>query len=74
MRCASEPNPDIDEMLLHRIRGEFAEMPGLTLTTQEAARLWDLDATHVRSLLRALVDARFLAHTADGAYRRAGSP
>ena len=65
---------DTDDTLLHRIRGEFVEMPGLRLTREQAARLWHLDPTHVTSLLRELVDAKFLAHTADGAYRRAGSP
>ena len=28
---------------LHRIRGEFREMPGLKLTIAQAARLWQLD-------------------------------
>jgi hypothetical protein len=65
---------DTDDTLLHRIRGEFVEMPGLRLTGEQAARLWHLHPTRVTTLLRALVDANFLAHTADGAYRRAGSP
>jgi hypothetical protein len=63
-----------DDALLHRIRGEFVEMPGLRLTKEQAARLWHLDPGHVTSLLRELVEARFLAHSADGAYRLAGSP
>jgi hypothetical protein len=65
---------DSDDTLRHRIRGEFVEMPGLRLTRDQAARLWHLDPILVTALLRELVDANFLAHTADGAYRRAGSP
>ncbi len=74
MSYRSPPVTDTDDMLLHRIRGEFVEMPGLRLTGDQAARLWHLDPTHVTSLLRSLVDARFLDRTVDGAYRRAGSP
>jgi len=62
------------DALLHRIRGEFVEMPGLRLTLQQAARLWHLDQTLVTALLGALVEARFLARTPDGAYKRTGSP
>ena len=65
---------DTDETLLYRIRGEFAEMPGLRLTKEQAARLWRLDATHVTALLRELVETNFLAQTPNGAYRRAGNP
>jgi hypothetical protein len=71
------PSPhaiDTHDALLHRIRGEFVEMPGLRLTKAQAARLWHLDQTLVTLLLGLLVDARFLARMPDGAYRRAGSP
>ena len=64
---------DTRDALLHRIRGEFLEMPGLRLTLQQAARLWHLDPTLVTSLLGTLVEARFLAVTPDGAYKRIGS-
>ena len=74
MSCLTPPLTDTDHTLLHRIRGEFAEMPGLRLTKEQAARLWDLDIDLVTSLLRVLVDARFLVRTANGAFRRAGSP
>ena len=29
--------------LVHRVRGEFLEMPGLRLTRAQAQRLWGLD-------------------------------
>lgn len=53
-----------------RIRGEFLEMPGLRLTTEQAQRLWRLDETACDAVLGALVDSRFLAKTRDGAFVR----
>ena len=45
-------------------------MPGLRLTPQQARRLWRLDETSCEAVLGALVDARFLARTRDGAFVR----
>jgi hypothetical protein len=56
--------------LLTRIRGEYLEMPGLRLTPAQARRLWGLDQRECQQLLDALVLARFLKRTADGAYQR----
>jgi hypothetical protein len=58
--------------VVRRIRGEFLEMPGLRLTPQQARRLWRLDETACDAVLGALVDARFLARTRDGAFIRLG--
>ena len=59
----------IDEVL-QRIQGEFVEMPGLRLTTAQAQRLWGLERDVCDALLGALVDAKFLAQTRDGAFVR----
>ena len=59
----------IDEVL-QRIQGEFVEMPGLRLTAAQARRLWGLDRDICDALLGALVDAKFLAQTRDGAFIR----
>ncbi len=56
--------------VMQRIRGEFLEMPGLRLTLAQARRLWRLDETACKAVLGALVDARFLARTRDGAFIR----
>jgi hypothetical protein len=56
--------------VVRRIRGEFLEMPGLRLTPQQAQRLWRLDQSACDAVLGALVDARFLARTRDGAFVR----
>jgi hypothetical protein len=58
------------EELLLRVRGEFAEMPGLRLTAAQACRLWGVDPTTCGAMLTTLVDANFLFRTRDGAYMR----
>lgn len=57
--------------ILTRIRGEFREMPGLTLTLRQASRLWDLDPVVCDTALRILVEERFLDHTRRGTFRLA---
>jgi len=54
--------------VVRRIRGEFLEMPGLRLTSNQARRLWCLDEMACEAVLGALVDACFLARTRDGAF------
>lgn len=59
----------IDDVL-QRIQGEFVEMPGLRLTAAQAQRLWGLERDVCNALLGALVDAKFLSQTRDGAFIR----
>lgn len=58
------------EQMLERIQGEFVEMPGLRLTAAQAQRLWALDPDMCKALLDALVEAKFLSRTRDGAFVR----
>ncbi len=58
------------EDVLRRVQGEFLEMPGLRLTEAQARRLWGLDTASCAALLGALVDAKFLFRTRDGAFMR----
>ena len=58
------------DLLLCRIRGEFLEMPGLRLTIEQAARLWQMDAATCTQALMRLVADRFLTRTRHGAYVR----
>ena len=68
------------EGLLRRIRSEFHEMPGLCLTGQQAARLWNLDRATSDAALSALVADGYLTRTNDGRFvaaapsRRSASP
>ena len=59
----------IDEVL-QRIQGEYVEMPGLRLTAAQAQRLWGIGSDECASLLSALVEAKFLERTRDGAFIR----
>jgi hypothetical protein len=63
-----------DERLLQRIRGEFLEMPGLTLTPAQAGRLWALEPDVCASVLAQLIETGFLARSAEGRYARGGAP
>lgn len=64
----SDTRPITD--LLQRIQSEFLEMPGMRLTLAQAQRLWGLDRTVCEALLGALVQARFLCRTREGAFIR----
>jgi hypothetical protein len=55
---------------LQRLRGEFLEMPGLRLTVPQAQRLCGVDPAICKTILDALVDAKFLCIKPDGAYGR----
>jgi hypothetical protein len=52
------------------VQSEFLEMPGLRLTGAQARRLWGLDVAACEALLSALVDAKFLFKTRDGAFMK----
>jgi hypothetical protein len=56
------------EALALRIRGEFKEMPGLSLTVRQASRLWQIDTDVCQAVLDALVVAKILRRRSDGVY------
>ncbi len=58
--------------LLSRARGEFMEMPGLSLTLDQAQRLWALDRQTCSGVLSNLVRDGFLRQRRDGSYIRHG--
>jgi hypothetical protein len=59
--------PPLDS-LVARVRGEYAEMPGLRLTLEQACRLWQIDTPTCERLLEQLVRERFLYKTNSGCY------
>ena len=67
----SELAIDSFEHLTRRVRNEYLEMPGLSLTVGQAQRMWQLRRTDCEDLLGALVDSGFLARTPAGAFVRA---
>jgi len=52
------------------IRGEYLELPGMTLSIRQASRLWSLEETTCRHLLEYLAATGFLTRGADGTFRR----
>ena len=56
-------------LLVNRVRSEFIEMPGLQLRLDQAQRLWNLDRAICETILRSLVEAKFLGRV-NGVYGR----
>jgi hypothetical protein len=55
--------------LVDRIKSEYLEMPGLSLTRAQASRLWALDDSQSRTILAILVTRGFLTRTPRGQFR-----
>lgn len=53
-----------------RIRAEYHDMPGLSLTFAQARRLWGLDERSCQQVLQALVGSGFLRQARDGRFYR----
>ena len=58
------------EDVLQQLRSEYQEMPMLSLTPGEVARIVNVDPPTARTLLQALADSHFLKHTRDGRFTR----
>ena len=61
------------EVIVHRIREEFREMPGLRLTPAQATRLWGLEIETCRKVIDELVSIAFLRWTPAGTVTRVES-
>lgn len=58
------------EALVATVRREFDEMPGLTLTADQARRLWALEPRVCGVVLERLVETGYLCQTAAGRYTK----
>jgi hypothetical protein len=58
------------DAMINRVRGEFLEMPGLSLKRDQVQRLCGIERTMCQLVLDTLVDARFLYAKSDGQYAR----
>ena len=47
--------------IMQRVRIEYEEMPGLSVTVAQASRLWNIDASTAREVLNAMVDVGYLS-------------
>jgi hypothetical protein len=59
--------------LERRIRQEYTEMPGLSLSPRQGARLWSIPPDESERLLVTLVHDGFLTRDRIGRYRRRGT-
>src|SRR5713226_4628789 len=56
--------------LLQRVREQYSEMPGLTLTKPQAMRLFGVAPSVCAAMFRALVMENFLSRTGEGVFVR----
>ena len=66
-------DPVARQALLSRIQGEFREMPGLSLTVDQAARLFGLPCEACTRVLGVLEHSGILRQAIDGQYRLRGA-
>jgi len=64
------PRIPIDAPAASRVRDEFAGLPGLSLTAEQARLVFDLERDMCETILAALVAEGFLARTPHGAFKR----
>ena len=56
--------------VIHRVRAEYLEMPGMQLKVEQVQRLFGIERTTCQIVLDALVEAKFLCMKVDGHYAR----
>ena len=54
-----------------RVRSEFLDLPGLTLSVPQVARMLGLRKQHAAAILDTMVSEHFLTQTPGGSYHRA---
>ena len=74
LSASSRERRDVEaRQLVSRIQGEFREMPGLSLTVAQAAKLFGLQPDACTRVLSALEDTGVLRQAGDGQYRLRGT-
>lgn len=58
------------EAVTKRVRAEFEEMPGLTLTEHQAAKLFGIEQQTCRDVIGQLIDESYLRKTRSGSFVR----
>ena len=61
------------EHLAQQVRGEYLEMPGMSLTIDQAMKLWGVNRETSSTILESLVNAGFLRRSQHGRYLLAGA-
>jgi hypothetical protein len=70
---AFDPRSDAFAHAVARAKADFLEMPGLSLTIAQAARLWACDLAYCEAILSALEASGFLSRTRHSAFTRAAA-
>jgi hypothetical protein len=60
----------IDDFWIQLVRGEYLEIPGLSLTRTQLQRLWGLDDVLCDAILDSLIESHFLERTRNGGFVR----
>jgi hypothetical protein len=71
---AGEHRHRVREELVRRIRGEFEEMPGLSLTSVQAIKLFGISPDMCADILAHLIEEGVLRLNSDGRYARRLAP
>ena len=58
------------KVVAERVRAEFEEMPGMTLTVPQASRLFGLERDLCRAIVERLVTDSYLRWTSNGTITR----
>jgi len=67
----TEARAQVMRDLTRRVQGEYAEMPGLSITLGQAQRLLAIDETTCTAVFRTLIKRGVLRRTSSGQYVRA---
>ena len=73
VRGNDQDRAPVTSEILRRAEGEYREMPGLSLTLPQAARLWGLDCDTCELVLMKLIERRILTRGLNGTYIRRSS-
>jgi hypothetical protein len=60
VRSPREEHPHTREEVMRRIRADFAEMPDLRISEEQAARFWGIDVVAAKAGLTAMTESGFL--------------
>ncbi len=71
VQAISRLNEEDFAAAIAQAKSHYVEMPGLTLTLAQAARLWACDVALCREVMATLVEARFLVRVRQSSFARA---
>ena len=71
VRADDRVQKSVPGTLVDRIRAEYAEMPGLSITLPQAQRLWAVDRATCEEILSRLTSRGELRRTTKGRFVRA---